>query len=1450
MLSRNWDQRKARYDFVVVGSGYGGAITAARIATADLNPKPSVCILERGREWPVGSFPDDALSAAREFRSDLNPLGLYEMLVYQDVSVMKGNGLGGTSLVNANVAIRPDRDVFETFGWPRSLSFDGMSPYYDRAAKVLDAGPHPRWDQLKKVQALGRRARQMGREVKPLDIAVNFHIDGANQYGVDQKPCIDCGDCVTGCNVGAKNTLPMNYLPMAKNAGAEIFTQAKVEWIEKLAGGGWKIHGKHYPDQFSTKDFTIEAAHVVLAAGSVNSTEILLRSQAKGLALSPRIGTNFSGNGNFFGLAYNGNFPTQVLGFGNHPGGPGSADPPGPTIVGVVKYNGTLPADKRFAIEDLSFPSAAVELSRGTFALLRGEDSDAGDEQAEQRRVQRDIFRTVANDPQGALNHTMLYLCAGVDNAKGTMVFEQPFFEPEGRMRIIWDEAGRQQVFTRLNEELRRHSRAQGASFVSNPLWSFLDVKHLMIVHPLGGCPIGEDYLQGAVDPVGRVFSGDGSVHDGLFVSDGALIPSALGVNPFLTISAVAEHIVERKIQQLQGVPYAAPAKVVSFAGVKSRAIIERPDAELERLFRGVPSLAIDACLNKGQKGQRIVDVAKREILNDEYWKGFFPKGHILNRMSAAIFTGFKKRFFKEGNQYKGITSDTDGRINARNTLEELNLEKRTGDLDPGRYILLRYIDPPWQGFYDVFRIVNDDLMLGRVYMGEYPNGTRLFTFPMCRRYGFVQMTVEDHQWLWDHGSTPSKQDMNGVWRMDAISNANHSGGVAHLGFDLKPDGRLESRYLLMGLLEGLLTPTFVSDHFQLHDFTPFHDEIRKVDQDFLVGRYVVDLPAALAGAIPAGSLGILHQEGGRFGFYYTLTRTERKELPRNTILRPFLEAQLPDGLGMTFDEEMTGWYQPAGGARVACSFQLRMMVRDVNEFIDGVEHEARCKGTIRFDHFEGEGPVIVPVDDRASYFKYLRVNPETAEAEMIYHLEFSPGLKRKFVLEGRKHMQKDGGSGLRGMGEILSDYTTLFSKVLEGDREIGAGVLKFQTFENLAAMGSMVEFLRSFQVSGTDDPLLKLQAQMRFVAFTAQFVLREYDPASLDLTGNLREDVRAAVARGADTADFFSTQPSNELQSVMRAATTMPLDKLLNTGALRIDWEKRRIWRDSFWKGSFATDSLMGWEERARNAGAQREGAIFAGGSFWKRFDRIEDGAARGHVVNYELAMLPGDPSVREIVYPNDGRKYFAKGDKVLLLNYRNDPYRPVYDAIKVVDPNNAIGVMHLGNFPDGIEFATFVMARNNYPFEKMSVEDHHRIFADPRTTVPGAPQLEGAWEGNLVFLTHPNTSLLNQANPAVFRLGFKTVGGKVEGRYRFGLLSGGMKVEFTDEFVRLVDFTQFHDEIRLIDEETLIGKWVSPELSPLLLPGLRNYLEPGQDRVGFYYILKRAKAGAAVGP
>jgi hypothetical protein len=340
-------------------------------------------------------------------------------------------------------------------------------------------------------------------------------------------------------------------------------------------------------------------------------------------------------------------------------------------------------------------------------------------------------------------------------------------------------------------------------------------------------------------------------------------------------------------------------------------------------------------------------------------------------------------------------------------------------------------------------------------------------------------------------------------------------------------------------------------------------------------------------------------------------------------------------------------------------------------------------------------------------------------------------------------------------------------------------------------------------------------------------------------------EDVRADVLRGASVPDYFSTRATKELQGILHDTPTQPLDKLLNTGKIRIDFVNKRIFRDSFWKGSFAQDTLLGWEERIRksilgDAGA-KAGGIFAGGSFWKRFDKVEGGVATGYVVNYELTFLPGLPSVRQISYPDDKRRYFRKGDAILLLTYANDPYKMVYDTIKIIDDNNAMGVMHLGDFPNGIEFVTFVMAHNNYPFANMSVDDHNLIFSDPQTSVPTGAQLEGQWKGHLIFVTTPNSTLINQLNPVVFEIIFKQAEAQTECHYHFGLVNIKSQVNMTNDFVRLTDPTGFKDEIRMIDQNTLIGKWISPELDSALLDSLRSYLEPSTKGFVFYFILTR---------
>jgi hypothetical protein len=708
------------------------------------------------------------------------------------------------------------------------------------------------------------------------------------------------------------------------------------------------------------------------------------------------------------------------------------------------------------------------------------------------------------------------------------------------------------------------------------------------------------------------------------------------------------------------------------------------------------------------------------------------------------------------------------------------------------------------------------------------------------------------------------------------ISNANHLGSVAYLKFDLKPDGRLESRYQLMGLMEGLVVPSFLATHFQLQDFTPFHDEIRSIGPDYMVGKWITTLPGGAGPSLPSASLGVLHteeREDGRMrlGFYYTLSRAGNERFPTNRLLAPFLDVHLPAGVGLTFDEEMVGWYfagEPIEAGRagalalrrriplrgtpegaVSCAFNLRLTVADVNDFIESPAHEARPSGTVRFDSFAGVSPAVFTVDAGRSAFNYLRVNPQTAEAEMRYHLEFHGTDGRRFLLDGRKYMQKDERGGWRGLTEVLDDYTTLYARVFEahGDTwtEIGSAWLKFRTFQDLAAVGNLADFLRSFTVTGTADPLLQLQARMRFIAFTAQFVQQEYDPLGPPVM-TLRDDVREEIARGAETPDYFSTRPTVDLQSVLRQTPTRPLAALLNTGEVSIDFDTRRIHRDVFWKGSFAQDTLLGWEERVRTslvggAGVQA-GAIYAGGSFWKRFDRIDSGVATGHVVNYEIAALPGKPVVEEVDYPDDDRRYFKKGDRVLLLRYTNQPYRIVYDAIKVIDDRNAIGVMHLGEFPRGVEFATFVMARHNYPFEQMSMEDQRLLFDHARAAAPEPAQLAGDWTGRLILLARAGSILTKSPNPVMLRLSFRDVDTGIEGRCRFGPAAPGPDAEVTDGLARVATPAEWQRDLRVLPGDTLIGRWTMADFAPGLLRSLDRFVEPRDERFTCYFVLARA--------
>ncbi|MBZ4421149.1 GMC oxidoreductase [Myxococcus sp. RHSTA-1-4] len=549
-LSSPWSEMESHYSVVVVGSGYGGAISASRLARAG----QQVCVLERGRELLPGDYPRTESEFFKELQVHFdpesgidvgNPTGLFEVHRGGDVSVVNGCGLGGTSLINASVALRPDPRVFLDTRWPQALrdDVDGLlEDGFAWAEHMLRPIPYPESaPPLATLKALEQAARKMGGTFRRPPLAVSFE-PGVNPAGVRQSGCTLCGDCMTGCNVGAKNSVLMNYLPDAHRHGAKIFTEVGVRYLAR-DGARWRVYYRPMSagrERFDAPDLWVSADRVILAAGTMGTAEILLRSRALGLPLSKELGRHFSNNGDVMAFGYNTDVPVNGVGWGAQP--PEHGEPVGPTISGIIDERATPVQEDGMVIENGVIPGAMarpVMALLATASALSGDDTDRGlkDRLEEMARVAESAVR---GPYHGAMRNTQTFLVMSHDDGNGELRLVGD------RVRVSWPDAGLQPVFTRVDERLRRATEALGGTFVRNPLWSKLTGHELLCTHPLGGCAMGERAEEGVVDHEGRVFAGESGtgVHDGLYVSDGSVIPRPLGTNPLLAISAVAERCV------------------------------------------------------------------------------------------------------------------------------------------------------------------------------------------------------------------------------------------------------------------------------------------------------------------------------------------------------------------------------------------------------------------------------------------------------------------------------------------------------------------------------------------------------------------------------------------------------------------------------------------------------------------------------------------------------------------------------------------------------------------------------------------------------------------------------------------------------------------------------------------------------------------------------------------
>jgi cholesterol oxidase len=525
-LARSLDQLRPSYDVVVIGSGYGGGVTAARLARAGKR----VCVLERGKEFPTGSFP----SKFPELRSEMQVRGrnlrtgpdtaLYDVRLGDDMHVLVGCGLGGGSLVNAGVALRPDARVFADMVWPGEIARDGtLDEGFRRAERWLRPSVDPTAHERTKFQSLVKAGKGIGATPIAPRVAVSF-ADTINPAGIAQAACTRCGDCCGGCNVGAKNTVAMTYLPEAAKHSAEIFTHAKVSHVSKARDGSWRVHlARLDAAKGQPANLIVEGAIVVLAAGTLGSTEILLRSRGKGLSVSDRLGERFSANGDIIAFGFGAKVPVDAIGVG-HPARVEMA-PIGASVSGQIEINDPDNLNNSLCIQEGAIPSALASALPYMF-LPNG-------------RLLGALQSLISGVYKGPFANLQTFFAVSHDSASGK-------FSLDGdRLALSWPGAKDEAVYKRLDELLGRLVGEVGGSYVKNPLAGTVMGHQPATAHPLGGAGMGSDRNHGAVDHKCRAFDGSAvasnGTHDGLYVIDGAVIPRSLGVNPLLTITALSE---------------------------------------------------------------------------------------------------------------------------------------------------------------------------------------------------------------------------------------------------------------------------------------------------------------------------------------------------------------------------------------------------------------------------------------------------------------------------------------------------------------------------------------------------------------------------------------------------------------------------------------------------------------------------------------------------------------------------------------------------------------------------------------------------------------------------------------------------------------------------------------------------------------------------------------------
>ncbi|MBA3452506.1 MAG: GMC family oxidoreductase [Deltaproteobacteria bacterium] len=513
------------FDYVVVGSGFGGSVSACRLAEKGY----SVGVIEMGKRWTEADFPKTTWNLRKWlWRPGLKLFGFYNMRPFKHVMILCGNAVGGGSITYANTMLVPPPSVWNDGSWKGLADWEREMPaHYATARRMLGVAKNPILGDADHMLKRMAEDQGFGPSFYQTDVAVYFGAEGdapgtlhPDPYfdgeGPPRRSCVGCGGCMVGCRFNAKNTLDKNYLYFAEKRGAKILAETRVVDLKPLGAAdgsdGYELTVESSTAWLFKQRRTITARHVVLSASALGTMDLLMRCKNSLPAVSERLGHDVRTNAeSIVGVRFPGNEHDMSKG---------------------IAIGSGIHIDDYTHIE-------AVRYSRGSDALgLIATLFVAG-------KGWRRIFAWLWNGmkhpikfiraawPFGFARQTLIFLVMQTIDATLTFELRRRWFWPFTRLLCS---AG-MRIPTNIPLANVFTERA-AAKFGGIPITSTSEILFdlPMTAHCIGGCVMGNDAAHGVIDAQHRVFG-----YQGLYVIDGAALGANLGVNPGLTITAMAE---------------------------------------------------------------------------------------------------------------------------------------------------------------------------------------------------------------------------------------------------------------------------------------------------------------------------------------------------------------------------------------------------------------------------------------------------------------------------------------------------------------------------------------------------------------------------------------------------------------------------------------------------------------------------------------------------------------------------------------------------------------------------------------------------------------------------------------------------------------------------------------------------------------------------------------------